>query len=134
MVEAASRVLLFLNLQWDDRNKIMQYDCHQLCPSPLGMQACKSLDPSLVTFGSDVFSNHKNLHVPDSPCFSGDHVRRYEDIISLRKYTCNMCHAFSRLFERDGAEINKNNIAKFSEYCLSKESKDFYSSMSKESE
>ncbi len=106
MVEAAHHVVLFLNLQWDDCNIFMRYDRHQSHPSPLGMCAYKSIDPSLVTFGSDVFINHKNMHVPDSLCFSSDCARQYKDIISLRKYTCNMSRAFSRLFECYGARIN----------------------------
>jgi hypothetical protein len=125
-VEAAHCVEPFLDYRWDDPNIFMQYDRHQSHPSPLGMRAYELLDLSSGSFGSDVFMNHTNLHVPDSPCFSSDEVHCYEHIISVRKYLCNMSHAFSWQFECIGAGINIDNISKFNEYCLSKESKEFF--------
>ncbi len=83
------------------------------------MRAYKSLDPSLGTFGTDVFMNHTNLHVPDCPCFTGDCVCGYEYIMSVRKYICNMSCAFSRQYESIGDGVNSNDVNKFNEYCLS---------------
>jgi hypothetical protein len=51
--------------------------------------------------------------------------------MSLQKYTCNMSRAFSQQFESIGARINVDNINKFNVYCLSEESKKFFSSVYK---
>jgi hypothetical protein len=77
-VEAAHRVIPFHHFQWDGRNIIMRYDREQSRPSPFGMRAYESLDPSSETFGTDVCMNHANLYVPDCQCFTGDRVRGYE--------------------------------------------------------
>jgi hypothetical protein len=131
-VEVAHGVVLFLNFRWDDCCIFIQYDENQACPSPLGMRAYKSVDPSSRTYGTDVFLNHCHLHVPDSPCFSGVCVQFYEDNISLRKYICDMSRAFSRLFKLVGAAwINTDHIATLNEYCSCKATKDFYSSVYK---
>ncbi len=73
----------FLDVQWNDCNVFMTYNHLQLRPSPLGMQPYETVDPSSSTFGTDVFINHKDLNVPDSPCFSGERVRHYENIMNL---------------------------------------------------
>ncbi len=67
----------------DDCNIFMQCDQHQSCPSPLGMKPYESLDPSSGSFGSDVFMNHTNLHIPDSPCFSGNCIHCYKCMQSV---------------------------------------------------
>ncbi len=73
---------------WNDRNVFMTYDHKQSHPSPFGMRRYESLDPFSPTFGTDVFVNHNEIDVPDSPCFSGDRVLSYEYIIHLRKHIC----------------------------------------------
>jgi hypothetical protein len=62
---------------------ITTYNHLQSCPSPLGMQAYETVDPSSPMFGTDVFINHKDLDVPDSPCFSGERVHHYKNIMNL---------------------------------------------------
>jgi hypothetical protein len=82
-VEVAHSVVLFLNFQWDDCIITMQYDRHQSHPLPLGMCAYEFLNVSLQTLGADLFLNHSSLHVLDSPCFSGDCICSYKDVISI---------------------------------------------------
>jgi hypothetical protein len=131
MVEAAHRVIPFHHFQWDDCNIIMQYDREQSRPSPFGMRAYKSHDPSSGTFGTDVYMNHANLYVPDCPCFTGDRVRGYEYIMSVQKYVCDMSRAFFRQYKSIGDGVNSNHVVKFNEYCLSEKSKAFFSSVYK---
>jgi hypothetical protein len=126
-VEVAHHVIPFLNFQWDNRNITMQYDRHQSRPSPLGMRAYEFLNVSLETLGTNLFLNHSSLHVPNSPCFSGDRICSYEDAISIQKFICDISRAFSWLFESEGPGMNTNNIRKFSEYCLLVDSRKFFS-------
>jgi hypothetical protein len=130
-IEAAHCMVLFLQFQCDNCKIMMTYNQHQRRPLPLGMWACETCDPFSTMFGTDVFMNHANLHIPDSPCFTGDCVHCYVYIMSLQKYSCNMSRAFSRQFESIGAGINVDNINKFKDYCLSEESKEFFSSVYK---
>jgi hypothetical protein len=105
----------------------MWYDRHQCCPSPLGVHAYELLDPSSETYGTDVFMNHKKLHVLDSLCFVRVCVRQYKDAISHQKIIGNMSRAFSWHFDCSGPGVNVDSIEKFNEYCSSKESKELYS-------
>jgi hypothetical protein len=130
-VEAAHRVIPFHCFQWDDHNIIMRYDREQSCPSPFGMRAYESLDPSLGTFGTYVYMNHANIYVPDCPCFTGDRVCGYEYIMSVQKYVCDMSRAFSRQYESISDWVNSNHVVKFNKYCSSEKSKAFFSSVYK---
>ena len=120
-VEAAHCVIPFLNRfglpneKWNDRNMLMTYDRSQSHPSPLGMRSYKLIDPNLPTFETDVFVDHNQIDVSSQPCFSGDHVRSYENVVNLRKYICDMSHAFTCLFECNKIEVNADHIRKFNE-------------------
>jgi hypothetical protein len=105
----------------------MRYDREQSCPSPFGMRAYKSLNPSSGIFGTDVYMNHTNLYIPDCPCFTRDRVCGYEYIMSVQKYVCDMSRAFSRQYESIGDGVNSSHVVKFNEYCLSEKSKAFFS-------
>jgi hypothetical protein len=126
-VEVAHHVIPFLQFSWDDRNIVMRYNWDQDHPSPLGKRVYEAFDPSSETFGTDVFMNHTNLNVPDSPCFTGDCVCCYEYIISVCKYLCDMSCAFSHQYECNGPGVNNDHINKFNNYCSSRESKEFFS-------
>ncbi len=119
----------FLDVRWNDRNVFMTYNHLQSHPSPLGMRVYETVNPSSPMFGTDLFINHKDLDVPDSPCFSGERVRHYENIINLQKYICNLSRAFSHLFECCEVGIDANRIAKFNNYCSSKDLRDFFSAV-----
>jgi hypothetical protein len=82
-VEAAHCVVPVLDVGWNNRNVYMTYDCLQSRPSPLGMRSYEPFDPSSATFSSDVFMKYNKIHVSDSPCFSGDCVHSYKEIIHL---------------------------------------------------
>ncbi len=84
-VEAAHHMVSFLQFQSDDCNIMMTYDWHQRHPLPLGMRAYEACDHSSAMFGTNVFMNHANLHIPDTPCFTRDCVHQYEYIMSLQK-------------------------------------------------
>ena len=71
-VEAVHCVVPFIDIQLNDHNVFMRYDHLQSRPSPLGMRRYESLDPFSPTFGSDIFLNHNDIDVPNSPCFFGD--------------------------------------------------------------
>ena len=86
------------------------------------------MDPLSPTFGSEIFLKHDAIDVPTSPCFSGDRVRCYENIINLRKHICDMSRAFTRLFACKEVGVNAGRIEKFNEYCASTESSAFFSS------
>ena len=128
-VEAAHRVIPlvnrfgFPNRKWDDRNMMMMYDREQLRPSPLGMRSYELIDADSPTFGTDVFLHHDGIDVASEPCFSGDHVRSYDNVLNLRKYICDMSRAFTRLFDSNGIGVNADHIAKFNEYCSGTDSK-----------
>jgi hypothetical protein len=91
MVEAAHRVLPFVNRfgfpnrKWDDRNMMMMYDREQSCPSPLGKRSHQSIDAHLPTFGTNSFLNLNGIEVASQPCFSGDRVPSYENVIKTSK-------------------------------------------------
>ena len=130
-VEVVHCVVPFVNIRWNDRNVFMRYDHLQSRPSPLGMRRYESLDPFSPTFGSDIFLNHNDIDVPDSPCFFGDRVHSYENILNLQKHICDMSRAFSWRFDCMEAGVNANHIAKFNEYCSTTESLAFYSAVYK---
>ena len=71
------------NEKWNDRNMLMTYDRSQSHPSPHGMGSYESIDPNSPTFRTDVFIDHDQIDVSSQPCFSGDRVRSYENIINL---------------------------------------------------
>jgi hypothetical protein len=125
-VKAAHHVIPFLNFQFDDRNVLMTYVCRQCQPSPLGMHAYESLDPYIVIYRTDLFLNHQQLHVPESPYFVGAHVCQYKDTISLWKILCNMNCAFSCLYKGTLSVMNADNISCMNKYCNSKESREFF--------
>ena len=132
MVEAAHRVLPFVNRfgfpnrKWDNRNMMMMYNREQSRPSPLGMRSYESIDANSPTFGTDVFLHHDGIDVASQPCFSGDRVRSYDNVLNLRKYICDMSRAFTRLFDSNGIGLNADHIAKFNEYCSATDSKRFF--------
>ena len=123
IVEAAHRVVPFLdrfgfsNEKWNDCNMLMTYDRTWLHPSPLSMQSYESIDPYSSTFGTDMFVDHDRIDVSSQLCFSGDCVWSYENVLNLRKYICNMSHAFTRLFECNKIGVIADHIGKFNEYC-----------------
>jgi len=127
-VEVVHRVVPFLNRfglpneKWNDHNLLMTYDRTQSRPSPLGMRSYESIDPTLPTFGTDVFIDHDQIDVSSQPCFTGDRVRSYEDVLNLQKYICDMSRAFTRLFECNEIGVNADHIGKFNEYCSSADS------------
>ncbi len=110
-VEAIHHVVLFLNFQFNDRNVLMMYDRYQLRLSTLGMRAYEYLDPSLATYRTELFLNHKQLYVPESACFVGAHVCQYDDAISLWKIICNRSHPFTCIYKGNLSVMNVDNIA-----------------------
>ena len=73
----------FPNRKWDNRNMMMTYDREQLRPSPLGMQSYESIDANSPTFGTDVFLHHDGIDEASQPCFSGDRVQLYDNVLNL---------------------------------------------------
>ena len=104
----------------------MSYDRTQSRPSPLGMQSYESINPNSPTFGTDVFLDHDQIDVSTQPCFSGNRVRSYENIINLRKSICDMSRAFTHLFECKEIGLNADHIRKFNEYCNTEDSLQFF--------
>jgi hypothetical protein len=104
-VEAAHRVIPFLNKfglpneKWNNRNMLMTYDRSQSRLSPLGMQLYKLINPKSPMFRTIVFVDHDQIDVSTQPCFSGNRIRSYENVINLQKYICDMSHAFTCLSE-----------------------------------
>jgi hypothetical protein len=131
-VEAAHRVIPFLNRfglpndKWNDRNMLMSYDRAQSRPSPLGMRSYELINPNSPMFGTDVFLDHDQIDVSTQPCFSGNRVRSYENIINLRKSICDMSCAFTHLFECKEIGLNADHIRKFNEYCNTEDSLQFF--------
>ena len=74
------------------------------------------------TFGTHVYDDHDQIDVSTHPCFLGNRVRSYENIINLRKYICDMSRAFTRLFECKEIEVNADHIWKFNKYCSTEDS------------
>jgi hypothetical protein len=107
----------------------MTYDRFQLRPSPLGMRAYKSFDPSLAIYRTDLFLNHKQLHVPDSPCFIGAGICQYDNAISLWKIICNIRNTFTCNYKGNLSVMNVDNIACMNECCKSKESWEFFNAV-----
>ena len=74
-----------------------------------------------------MFLHHDGIDVASQPCFSGNRVRLYDNVLNLRKYICDMSRAFNRLFDSNGIGVNADHIAKFNEYCSATDSKRFFS-------
>ena len=53
--EAAHRVIPFLFFSWDDQFIELNYDKHQIVPSPLGMCAYETISVESDSLGSDLF-------------------------------------------------------------------------------
>ena len=136
-VEAAHRVEPFLNKfgfpnqKWNDRNMFMSYNCDQSRPSPLGMRSYELIKANCATFGTDIFVNGAQIDVSSEPCFTGNRVRAYENIINIRKYICDMSRAFSRQFDCNEPGVNADHIRIFNEYCSSVDSNKFFASVTK---
>ena len=127
-VQAAHKMIPFVNFQWDDWDMLMQYNREQQRPSPLGMQAYEKLNASFATFGIDVFTNHTGIHIPLSPCFTRDRILQYEYIINVRKVICNMrSRAFTCMYDCNSPGMNVDNLNKLKEYCSSRDSRNFFS-------
>jgi hypothetical protein len=105
---------------------MMMYNREQSRPSPLGMRSYESIDAHSPTFGTDVFLHHDGIDVDSQPCFSGDRVRSYDNVLNLRKYICDMSRAFTHLFDSNGIGVNANHIVIFNEYCSATDSKQFF--------
>ena len=105
---------------------MMMYNREQSRPSPLGMRSYESIDAHSPTFGTDVFLHHDGIDVDSQPCFSGNRVRSYDNVLNLRKYMCDMSRAFTRLFNSNEIGVYANHIAKFNEYCSATDSKQFF--------
>ena len=71
-------------------------------------------------FGTNVF-----IDVSSQPCFTGDRVQSHENVLNLRKYICDISHAFTCLFECNKIGVNADHIGKFNEYCFSADSLQF---------
>ena len=111
---------------WNNRNVYMTYNHLQPRPSPLGMRAYETFDPSSLTFRTDIFLNHNEIAGTTTPCFLGERVCCYEHIIGLQKYICDMRRVFSQLFDCKEIWVNADRISKFYEYSTSTKSKEFY--------
>jgi hypothetical protein len=93
------------------------------------MCAYESLDPSLATYGTDLFLNHEQWPVPDSPCFVGARVHQYNYAISLWKIICNMSCAFTCIYKGNLSVMNVDKITCMNEYCKLKESREFFNAV-----
>jgi hypothetical protein len=90
------------------------------------MRSYDLINPMSPTFGTDVFVDHDQIGVSTHPCFLGNRVGSYENIINLRKYICDMSRALTCLFECKEIEVNADHIWKFNEYCSTEDSLQFF--------
>ena len=102
---------------------MMTYDREQSRWSPLGMRSYESIDANSPTFRADMFLYQDGIYLASQPCFSGDRVWSYDNVFNLRKYICDMSHAFTRLFDSNEIGVNADQIATFNKYCSATNSK-----------
>ena len=73
-----------------------------------------------------MFLHHNGIDVSSQPCFSGDRVRSYDNVLNLRKYIGDMGRTFTHIFDSNGIGVNADHIAKFNEYCSATDWKQFF--------
>ncbi len=127
-MEAAYRVDPFLNFAWD-LERIESSDCRdQIIPSPLGMVSYETIDMSLPTLGTELFSNHQSIPISAEPCFLGSRVNSYEYAMHLRRHILTIRNNFSNVYE-NAKQHDANHMTVFGEYTRTNAAHSFFKSV-----
>lgn len=111
--EAAHRVVPFLNFSWDCHNVDLAYNKDQIVPAPLGMRSYECISFASDSLGTDLFVNHREITISDTPCFSGARVAAYHKAIRIRRNILAIRNSLSHGYNVD---INRNVLPKFERY------------------